>query len=190
MVSGAYFHLVWDDMQTQRALNCGFGFRENVGGAVSDGVELELTANPIEGLTLTAGGAYINSRLSNDVANLKAKKGDKAPFVPELSFNTSADYRFPLGSEAEGFVYGGYQYIGERFTQFSPKQANYRRMAAYGVVNVRTGVTFDNIEFSLYANNLLDDRGVIRALAETPFDPEARIRTTPRTIGANVRMNF
>ena len=74
--------------------------------------------------------------------------------------------------------------------QFSPQQANYRRMAAYGVVNVRTGVTFDNIEFSIYANNLLDDNGVIRALAASPFDPEARIRTVPRTIGANVRMNF
>ena len=190
MVSGAYFHLVWDDMQTQRALDCGFGFRENVGGAVSDGVELEVSANPLDGLTLTAGGAYINSRLSNDVANLKAKKGDKAPFVPELSFNTSADYRFPISSEAEGFIFGSYQYVGERFTQFSPKQANYRKMAAYGVVNLRTGVTFDNIEFSVYADNLLDDRGVIRALAASPFDPEARIRTTPRTIGANVRMNF
>ncbi|HVK41670.1 MAG TPA: TonB-dependent receptor [Phenylobacterium sp.] len=190
MVSGAYFHLVWDDMQTQRALDCGFGFRENVGGAVSDGVELEVTANPLDGLTVTAGGAYINSRLSNDVANLKAEKGDKAPFVPEFSFNASADYRFPISSEAEGFVYGGYQYTGERFTQFSPQQSTYRKMGAFSVVNVRTGVTFDNIEFSIYANNLLDDRGVIRALAATPFDPEARIRITPRTIGANVRMNF
>ena len=48
-VNGAYFHLVWDDMQTQRALDCGFGFRENVGGATCDGVAQGLLKKPAAG---------------------------------------------------------------------------------------------------------------------------------------------
>lgn len=189
-VNGSYFHLVWDDMQTARRLNCGFGFRENVGGAVSDGVELEVVAHPIDGLTLTAGGSYINSRLSRDVVNLKAKKGDKAPFVPEKTFNASAEYNFPLTGTIDAFVYGNVQYMGERATEFSPSQAAYRKMDAYTLVNLRAGVNYGNVEYSVYANNAFDDRGVIRAMPASPFDPEARIRVTPRTIGANVRMTF
>lgn len=189
-ISGAYFHLVWDDMQTQRRLDCGFGFRENVGGATSDGVELEVTANPIQGLTLTAGGAYIDSKLSSDVANLKAKEGDKAPFVPEFTFSSSAEYVFQVSDDLDAFVYAGYQYMGERFTEFSPQLTTYRKMDAYNVVNLRAGLTHEGVELSIYANNALDSRGVIRALPASPFDPEARIRITPRTVGANIRVAF
>lgn len=189
-VNGAYFHLVWDDMQTQRRLDCGFGFRENVGGATSDGVELEVTANPIQGLTLTAGGAYIDSKLSTDVKNLKAKEGDKAPFVPEFTFSSSAEYVFAVSDDLDAFVYAGYQYMGERFTEFSPQLSTYRKMDAYNVVNLRAGLTHEGVELSIYANNALDSRGVIRALPASPFDPEARIRITPRTVGANIRVAF
>lgn len=189
-LNGSYFHLVWDDMQTARRLNCGFGFRENVGGATSDGVELEIIYQPIDGLTLTAGGAYIDSKLSTDVVNLKAKKGDKAPFVPETTFNASAEYNFALTGTLDAFVYGNFQHIGERATEFSPQHPSYRKMEAYNLVNLRAGLIHGNVEYSIYANNALDDRGVIRAMPASPFDPEAKIRVTPRTIGANVRMTF
>jgi len=124
------------------------------------------------------------------VQNQTAKEGDKAPFVPEYTFNASAEYVFSLSDDLDAFVYGGYQYMGERFTQFSPQLSTYRKMDAYNVVNLRAGVTHEGVEFSVYANNALDSRGVIRALPASPFDPEARIRITPRTIGANIRVAF
>ncbi len=39
-VSATIFHIQWQYTQTSRSFNCGFGFRENVGEATSDCVEV------------------------------------------------------------------------------------------------------------------------------------------------------
>ena len=48
--------------------------------------------------TLGFGGAWVNSELDDDAPNLNASKGDKAPYVPELSLNDWAEYARPLGA--------------------------------------------------------------------------------------------
>ncbi len=188
--SAAVFLIKWDDMQTERRFECGFGFRENVGKAISKGVELELQAAITQKLTLGFGGAYINSELDEDVPNLDAVKGDQVPFVPELSFSASADYVFSLTDNVNGFLWANVQYNGDRNSEFSLDAPNFRKMDAYTVANIRFGVQWDSFEVSLYANNLFDDDGVVRALRRPPFDPDAVIRTHPRTIGVTVRKHF
>jgi hypothetical protein len=63
-------------------------------------------------------------------------------------------------------------------------------MDAYTIVNARIGFNWETWEFSLVSNNLLDDDGVVRALRRPPFDPDAVIRTQPRTVGIVVRKHF
>ncbi|MGH6780935.1 MAG: TonB-dependent receptor, partial [Sphingomonadaceae bacterium] len=99
------FYIKWSDIQTARGLTCGFGFRENVGAVTSKGLEFEFSARPTENLTFDIGGSYIDATLDTDVVNLKAKKGDHAPYVPRYQINTSTEYRQPIGS-GEGFVWG------------------------------------------------------------------------------------
>jgi len=188
--NAAYFHIKWEDMQTSRSFDCGFGFRENVGRATSQGIELELNAQVAEGLTVSFGGSYIKSELSEDVPNLAAKKGDNAPFVPEYSFNGTAEYVFPVGQEINAFIWANLQYVGERFTEFSRLAPNDRKMDNYTVANVRIGIEWENLEFSIFALNVLDSHGVLRALRRPPFDPDAVIRVEPRTIGITVRGSF
>ena len=189
--SASYFLIKWDDMQTSRSFDCGFGFRENVGKATSNGLELELHAAVTENLVLGFGGAYINSELDEDVPNLNAEEGDQVPYVPELSFNTSADYSFPLTDSLQGILWGNVQYIGDRHTEFNhDPTTNYRKMDAYTVANARIGVQWDSNEVSFYINNMFDDGGIVRALRRPPFDPDAVIRTQPRTIGIIVRKSF
>jgi outer membrane receptor protein involved in Fe transport len=189
--SASYFLIKWDDMQTSRSFDCGFGFRENVGKATSNGLELELHAAVTENLVLGFGGAYINSELDEDVPNLNAEEGDQVPYVPEFSFNTSADYSFPLTDSLQGILWGNVQYIGERLTEFNhDPTTNYRKMDAYTVANARIGVQWDSNEVSFYINNMFDDGGVVRALRRPPFDPDAVIRTQPRTIGLILRKYF
>ena len=188
--NAAYFYIKWQDMQTSRSFDCGFGFRENVGGATSQGIELELNAHLTEGLTLSLGGSYTNSELSEDVPNLSAVKGDRAPFVPEYSFNGSAEYILPIANGMDAFIWANLQYVGERFTEFNRATTNDRKMDQYTIANLRIGVEWENLEISLFANNLLDSHGVVRALRRPPFDPDAVIRVEPRTIGITVRGNF
>ncbi|WP_158768888.1 TonB-dependent receptor [Paraglaciecola sp. L1A13] len=188
--NATYFHIDWTDMQTSRSFECGFGFKENVGDATSKGVELEVTVKPVEGLVLSAGGAYINTSLDADVPNLDAQKGDAAPFVPEVSFTTSVEYSMQLNENLEGFGWVNVQYTDDRSTEFSEQNSNYRKMDAYTLANMRVGIRFSGYEISLFANNMFDDDGVVRAIGRPPFDPPASIRVTPRTIGMTFRGGF
>lgn len=189
--SASYFMLRWDDMQTSRSFDCGFGFRENVGKAESQGVELELHAAVGERWVLGFGGAYVDSTLSQDVPNLGAQEGDQVPYVPQLSFSASADYSFPINDTLDGFFWGDVQYVGDRHTEFNhDPTTNYRKMDAYTVANLRTGVRWTGWDLSLYVHNVFDDDGVVRALRRPPFDPDAVIRIQPRTIGMIVRKYF
>ena len=189
--SAAAFVIKWDDMQTSRSFECGFGFRENVGKATSQGVEFEMQAAVGEGWTLGLGGAYVDATLDEDVPNLDAEKGDQVPYVPKLSFNVSAEYRFPVVNNMEWFAWANAQYVGDRHTEFNhDPNTNYRKMDAYTIVNARIGFNWESWEFSLVSNNLLDDDGVVRALRRPPFDPDAVIRTQPRTVGVVVRKFF
>jgi outer membrane receptor protein involved in Fe transport len=189
--SASYFLLKWDDMQTSRSFDCGFGFRENVGKAKSQGVELELHAAVGERWVLGFGGAYVDATLSEDVPNLGAVEGDQVPYVPKFSFSASADYEFPINETFDGYFWGNVQYIGDRHTEFNhDPTTNYRKMDAYTVANLRTGVRWSTWDLSLYIHNVFDDDGVVRALRRPPFDPDAVIRTQPRTVGLMVRKYF
>lgn len=189
-VNASAFLIKWKDIQANRGLNCGFSYRENAAGLTSKGLELETTLRPIPGLTLTAGGSYVNATLDQDVPDLAAVAGDRAPFVPKVSYNTSAEYRFPVGGGAQAFLWGSWQHVGQRATNFNPALASYRSMGAYNVVNLRGGVSFGQVEMSLYVKNLTDSRGTQRALSATPFDAEGAYRITPRTIGVTSRVAF
>jgi outer membrane receptor protein involved in Fe transport len=189
--SASYFYIKWEDMQTSRSFDCGFGFRENVGKANSQGVELELHAALSERWVVGFGGAYVDAALSEDVPNLGAEDGDQVPYVPKLSFSASADYVFPVTDTLDGFFWADVQYIGDRHTEFNhDPTTNYRKMDAYTVANLRTGVRWDGFDVSLYVHNVFDDDGVIRALRRPPFDPDAVIHTQPRTIGVMLRKSF
>ncbi len=189
-INAAYFNIKWDDVQTARAFDCGFGFRENVGEATSQGIEFEINAQVTENLYFNFGTSYINSELDQDVANIGAVAGDRAPFVPEFSFNGSLEYTRPLTDTMDGFIWTNVQHVGTRNTEFDLEAANNRRMDDYTLANARIGVKWDTVEVSLFANNLLSSRGTVRALRRPPFDPDARIRVEPRTIGITVRTEF
>lgn len=91
----------------------------------------------------------------------------------------------------EWFAWANAQYVGERHTEFNhDPSTNYRKMDAYTIVNARIGFNWETWEFSLVSNNLFDDDGVIRALRRPPFDPDAVIRTQPRTVGLVARKFF
>ncbi len=189
--SASYFLIKWNDMQTSRSFDCGFGFRENVGKATSQGLELELHAAITDRLVFGFGGAYINSELDENVPNLDAVKGDQVPYVPKLSFSASSDYTFPITDTVGGLFWANVQYMGDRHTEFNhDPDTNYRKMDAYTVANLRFSVMWNDYDFSLYAHNVFDSGGVVRALRRPPFDPDAVIRTQPRTIGLLVRKSF
>ena len=130
-------------------------------------------------------------------------KGDELPFVPRLSANLSADYRWTMGGTAV-FVGGDVHVQDDQKAGFS---AAYR--AAYGkqitldgyeTVNLRAGADIGVFTIQVYARNLFDSQGLLNA-SGYPFAVPAAIGGTglnlitatsirPRTLGATIGVKF
>lgn len=74
------------------------------------GVEASIVTRPIDGLTLRAGGLYLNTEVTKDFFNFNPFGvaanflGDDYPFSPRWSFNASADYETPISTDLDIFV--------------------------------------------------------------------------------------
>ena len=189
-INSSLYLIKWNNVQVRRGLNCGVNYVENAAGLTSKGAELEIAWRPIQNLKVTAGGSYTHSTIDADTPELPALKGEFAPFVPKVSLNANAEYTFPLGADMHGFVWGGWNYVGKRTTQFDPANSLYRVMDAYDTLNVRAGVQWSSMEASVFVQNLGNSDGVIRQVSATPFYPDGAYRVQPRTIGASFRYWF
>lgn len=188
--NAAAFYIDWSDMQNSRRFECGFSFRSNVGKASSEGIELEMTGKLTDQLVATFGGAYTDARLGETVESLTAFEGDRAPYSPEFAFSASLEYDFAIGRHLDGFAWGNVQYVGDRDSEFSQTNANYRLLDDYRLANFRVGLRHERYEGSLFVSNAFSSKGVIRAQRRFPFDPDAALRVDPRTIGVNFKAFF
>ncbi|WP_460569591.1 TonB-dependent siderophore receptor [Flaviaesturariibacter terrae] len=85
------------------------------GQTISDGVEVDLAAQPIDGLDLRAGWSYNYMRYTrNDTTQGSFKTGERLVNTPAHTANASTFYTFPSG-RVKGLKLGAtFLYIGER----------------------------------------------------------------------------
>lgn len=85
----------------------------NVPKARIYGLEADVTARPIDGLTINAAFTYLNSRVTEGPTAPKnfniygiadRFEGDPLPFTPKFSGVVNADYRREMGNGGSGFV--------------------------------------------------------------------------------------
>lgn len=91
----------------------------NIPKSTVKGAELEINARPIDGLTLSASGVYLDAKVKNYtgvvglerdaitgllVAKTASFAGRRLPFAPEFQFTARVDYDTPITSNINGFV--------------------------------------------------------------------------------------
>lgn len=128
----------------------------------SYGVEGSVTARLAEGLELSAGGAWVKSRivdvtLASLVSGVSA--GNEVPQVPTFTANAALSYRVaaaPLGLPGYFNARAEYQFVGSRYSdvQNSPGA----KLEAYHIVNGQIGWEKDNFKVYAFGRNLLDER--------------------------------
>lgn len=73
----------------------------NAGDADMKGVEVEVTARPVEGLTIDASGSWLDFQLTRIGATGATIRGitlgNKAPYAPEWKFGAGVQYAFAVG---------------------------------------------------------------------------------------------
>ncbi len=191
-LNGAVFQIDWDDIQQTAFLPCGAFFTSNVGEAESTGVELELYAQPVDNLTLSAGIGYTDAEITDPEFSAFAEEGDPIDQVPEWTYSLSADYSFAINDSTRGFGRVDYSYTDESFSG-NNDQLEPRRRDSYELLNLRAGVEFERWQIELFVKNALDERANfadnVSIALELPGRPRI-VTNRPRTTGLDVRVFF
>jgi iron complex outermembrane recepter protein len=186
------YYIDWKDIQLLLSVPAGNNsYLDNVGRAKSQGVELSVEANPVEGLIIAIWAAWNDATLSDPFPpnGGGAAAGSKLPFSSPWSGNVSVDQEFPLGRGMMGGMLMGSvgasaSYIDDR-AGFIAGQPQF--LPAYVQADLRAGVEYDSWAVNAFVNNVADKRGV---LAGIPGVSTAIVFIQPRTFGLSVAKEF
>lgn len=198
------YHIDWTNQQLSGLVAGAFAYQLNAGKTKTDGAELSASVVPLPGLTLSASATYTDSRLATDlpynvqVSGTPGVTGDPIPYVPRWSSSVRGDYEHSITGNLLGYVEGDVSYRGSSFTTFSPTSATqlaqgyasafYDELHPYYLMNLKIGVRTGRIEAGLFVRNLMN-RFAVQYIDDLDI-AEWAWTAPPRTIGADVRVNF
>ncbi|WP_202845440.1 TonB-dependent receptor [Luteimonas saliphila] len=123
------YQVDWEDIQVASLVN-GVSGLVNGGEATSRGLEASLQWRPTPGLTLGLNGAYNDAVIDEDFPVIVVPldpdlpggvleintglKGDRMPYVPDLTVSATVDYYFSLRNGWSVGVGGGYRWVDDR----------------------------------------------------------------------------
>lgn len=174
----------------------------NAGEVESRGLELDLTAVPIQGLTLSANYIYNDSKYTRFPGGgglvggvpLDAN-GVQTPYAPRNKAYLAADWRGPLMSWGDLFAHAGYSVQSSQ--NFDPKVIHPTfgpgyYIPGYELFDARIGVEASDgrWEVSIWGQNLADSEHIKFANRTAVIGVNAVLYDAPRTYGATVRVRF
>ncbi len=189
-VQASAFLIDWKDIQQNVPMfRCGFAYTANLGKAVSKGFDLQMSVQPLDGLTLRGSVAYMDAHytstsLGGTTNAPLATKGDKLPGAP-WQIRLSGNYDFPVGGH-DAFVQVNYDYATgyERLPNAFYTDPTIKHAEATHFVGGRTGVTIGPVQAALFVDNILNSTDATFRTRDPVFsDYYRRIGFRPRTVG-------
>jgi iron complex outermembrane receptor protein len=177
----------------------------NIGKVRSQGVELELQAIPMRGLRVSFNGSY-NDAVYRSYANAPCSAerlaaglrvcdltGGQVVGAPKWIVSSALDYEHEVSNGLQAF--GGINYSWRSSFFGSADNSELARVKAYGILNLRAGVSGDwgtnRWTASVWANNLTDEIYTLGGLSAASATLQyAEFPGTPRAIGATLRLDF
>lgn len=196
--NAAIFQVNWKDMQVQARTADGlFGLLTNAGKARIRGGEVDITARPYQGVTLTGAAGYSDAKLTQDQANSSVVvtgstglAGDRIPNVPDWTASASAAYTWAVGDTLNALARVDYAYTGKINSGFRPDTDPYfLRYGSYSTFNARLGLDAENWGVALFVQNIGNVKGITGAVSGLGFS-DLSYSITPRTAGITLRGNF
>ncbi|NRB40350.1 MAG: TonB-dependent receptor [Pseudomonadales bacterium] len=196
------FYIDWKDIQLisgEEAENGDYiSYIANANDAISQGVELELTAILSDSFTLRGYYAYNDAELAEDAVSYNdvegggdnGYKGDRLPGSPKQQAQLALQFLQPWQAYVFDASLSG-NYTGDVSTQLNSEHFGYNTLDSYTLFNARLGIAQAQWRLGLFADNLTNKRVVT---AEDPgyFGPESALSyvVRPRTLGIDVRYGF
>jgi len=211
-VNADVYRIHWSAIQQTLLLPCGFGYSDNLGDAVINGVELEANSQLTERLSAGLSGSYVSARLQQNTppsvclaSGSCARAGDQIQGVPKAQFSLYAQTTFPILKNDDGFARLDYQYTGHSFGEYvrqiaadgtgvGPIDSSYE-IPLLRLLNMKVGMRRGSWESSLQVSNLLNE------VVHQSIDPYSNITIAiagrpryvvnrPRTFQLNLNFQF
>lgn len=178
IVNAAAFHIDYSDQQFSTVISTPpFRFPVTIPKTNINGVELEGTVLLTEGLTVSAGLGYLDSKLAGG--------GGHSPIAPEWTWNVASDYVVPVADEWDLRLHGDYRHNGSMYLG----QNQTSQISAKNFVNLRAGVENDQWKVTGFVENLFDVRQAEIELSNIAGG-YARPVNRPRSFGVEVTYTY
>jgi outer membrane receptor protein involved in Fe transport len=152
----------------------------NVGNATSKGIESEVDWLPIDSLTLSASGTYVNARttqefcnvdprtelITHDCADPTAAAGTPLPVTPKLKVNGTARYKFNVGNYQSFFQGSVIHQSGANSQLSTVLNDEMGDLPHFTTFDFSTGTGFNNWTVQAYIENAFDKRGQLDRINE------------------------
>ena len=176
----------------------------NIGKVQTRGWEVEATAIPFDGLSLSLTGSFNDATYESyenapcpaeaaltgqTVCNLT---GNPVVGAPRWIANPSVSYEHPIGHGLT--LHTAWDYAWRSNFYGAPDNSTYSKIDAYGVLNARLGVSGDfektSWDLTFWAQNLLDESYVVGGLGAGNYGSYFEYPGQPRSYGATVRVGL
>lgn len=211
-LTGAGFYYKYSDKQLRgKVPDPVFGLLEalvNVPRSELKGVELEVSGNPIRGLSIGVAGSYIDSKIL-EFSNFSRTNsftdfsGSPIPYTPKWQLNASADYKWQVGN-VKPFVGASYNWRSDQNANIGGSRgivlpANSRndyafddlfKIKSYGVLDLRAGVEAADgaWKLSVWGKNVTNK--YYSTNVQTAYDAIVRFAGMPVTYGVTLGVKF
>jgi iron complex outermembrane receptor protein len=179
--NGAVFVEDWKDFQFSFLGQNALTQIANAGSARIRGIEADLLWAATDNLTLSAGAALLDAKLTkaycgilgDDGKDLSpcpeeplAPNGTQLPVTPKFKGNVVARYDFNLGSYG-AHLQGAVAYIGSRYPELRTAQREILgKEPAYTIADFTAGVARGGYTLELFVSNVFDERGQLDRWAQ------------------------
>ncbi|MFN4220811.1 MULTISPECIES: TonB-dependent receptor [Novosphingobium] len=195
----AAFYMDYSDLQVGFVDASSVVTTVNAASARNYGVEAELRARPVQGLTLELFGTYLNAKYRNfttgDYRQGFAQvnlAGNRLSNAPEFSFRAGADYDFALGSAGKLNARAEVNWQDRVFfTEFNNADAT---QGPYALINAGLRFTSADDKWSVdvWGRNLANKLVITNNIITAPLFNSVRVGSVapPRTYGVTLGVNF
>jgi len=203
----AGFYYDYSDLQVRVGVPTGGVNIQNAAGAEVQGGELELSAVPIDGLTLTANFAYLDAEFTE--GTLPAVPADQLFFIgapvtladqdisgnslsraPDWQVYLAAGYEFAISQIGSLALQANWRYQSETFFLEVNQGNNTFRVDDFNELGLRATLTTlnDRVDISIFGQNITNERYVTQVTQLGSF-PNGAVNE-PRKWGGEVKVRF
>jgi iron complex outermembrane receptor protein len=187
-IGASAFLIQWKDLQFFN-LVAPFTFaRENVGDALSTGLELEISAIPFKGFQID-GSLGLNETVTKEFSLKRATPtpigGKRLSNAPSHTIFLGLQYEYAFNKKLKAVVRGEVRNIGSYYTDIQNKI----EQPTYTLLNSRVGISYSNYSLFFWGQNLTNERYLAYGNADSSSGRSAR-SAAPTTYGLTLSAKF